>query len=149
MIRKIREEDKKAYLEMAEVFYNSDAVIHNIPTHYITNTFAELMKSDTYILGYIMEREETIAGYALLSKSYSQEAGGSILWIEEIFILPEFRGCGLGGEFFSYLEEQMPEGIKRIRLEIEKGNKKAASLYRKKGFQDFPYAQMIKEIATP
>lgn len=149
MIRTIRKEDEKAYLEMAEIFYNSDAVLHNIPMHHLTNTFAELMKSDTYILGYIMEQEETIAGYALLSKSYSQEAGGSILWIEEIFILPEFRGCGLGSEFFSYLEEEMPVGIKRVRLEIEMGNKKAASLYKKMGFQDFPYAQMIKEIATP
>lgn len=148
MIRRIRKEDKKTYLEMAEKFYNSDAVLHNIPKFHLTNTFEELIKSDTYVLGYIMEQEGAIAGYALLSKSYSQEAGGSVLWIEEIFILPEFRGYGLGSEFFTYLEEEMPVDTKRVRLEIEMGNKKAASLYRKMGFEDFPYAQMVKEIRS-
>ena len=68
MIRKIRKEDKPFYIDMAKSFYSSDAVYQNVPEIYIINTFNELMRSDNYAVGYIMEYENHIAGYALWRK---------------------------------------------------------------------------------
>ena len=65
------------------------------------------------------------------------------MWIEEIYTKPEFRGKGLGGEFFDYLFENRPAA--RYRLEIEPENERAVALYRKKGFQTMPYGQMCKD----
>ena len=39
-------------------------------------TFNELMNSETYAQCYIFEKDEKRAGYALLAKTFSQEAGG-------------------------------------------------------------------------
>lgn len=146
MIRKIRKEDKSVYLDMVKNFYSSDAVYHNIPEIYISNTFHELMQSDNYLGGYIMEYKNSTAGYVLLAKTFSQEAGGMVLWIDELYVMPEYRCCGLGHEFFSYLKSNLCDNVKRIRLEVEDSNKKAISLYKRMGFKDLPYSQMIKEL---
>lgn len=146
MLRKIRKEDKSVYLEMAKSFYSSDAVDHKIPEIHMINTFNELMRSDNYVSGYIMEQESNIAGYALLTKTFSQEAGGMVVWIDELYVMPEYRRCGLGHEFFSYLQNNLCDNVKRIRLEVEESNKKAISLYKRMGFKDLPYSQMISDL---
>ena len=57
MIRKIKPTDRDFYINSVKAFYSSDAVLHDIPTEYITKTFDELMKSDTYIECYIFEKK--------------------------------------------------------------------------------------------
>ena len=146
MIRKIRKNDRNVYIEMAKDFYSSEAVYKNIPETYINDTFEELMKSDIYADGYIVEYCGNAAGYALLAKTFSQEAGGMALWIDELYIKPEYRCLGLGHEFFAYLKNNLSDKVKRIRLEVEDSNKKAKSLYKQLGFEPLPYSQMIKEL---
>lgn len=143
MIRKITLADKPEYVEMVTEFYNSDAVIKPIPSDNIEETFAELMKSDTYAEAFIIETDGKTAGYALLAKTFSQEAGGLCIWIEELFIKQEFRGRGFGKEFFEFLFKNRP--AKRYRLEIEPENETAVALYEAKGFRFFEYGQMVKE----
>lgn len=146
MIRKIRKEDKDEYVKMAKSFYISDAVDHNILEKHIQDTFDELMRSDEYAMAYIMELEGNTAGYALLARTFSQEAGGIVLWVEELYVKPEYRCRGLGHEFFSYLEKNLCTGVKRIRLETEESNKRAMAFYKSLGFKHLPYLQMIKTI---
>ncbi|MDD4714957.1 MAG: GNAT family N-acetyltransferase [Oscillospiraceae bacterium] len=145
-IRKIKREDRACYLEMAKDFYSSDAVHQNIPGECILRTFHELMRSEQYLLGYIMEYKGKTAGYALLAKTFSQEAGGMVLWIDELYVLSEYRRLGLGRAFFSYLKNNLCGNIKRIRLEAESGNQEAISLYKRMGFQNLPYMQMIQDL---
>ena len=93
---------------------------------------------------YLLEQDGKTAGYALLSRQFSQEAGGMALWIDEIYIRPPFRGRGLGSEFFRFLEENIHGRIKRLRLETEPENKGAQALYHRLGFRPLGYLQMIK-----
>ena len=48
MIRKMRSEDKKTYMEMAREFYHSDAVLHPVPDTYFERTADEALRSDVY-----------------------------------------------------------------------------------------------------
>ncbi len=146
MVRKIVKEDRASYLKMAKEFYSSEAVDHSLPESYFSETFQELMRSDCYADAYILECGNKTAGYALLAKTFSQEAGGMVLWIEELYVMPDDRGRGLGHEFFLYLKNNLCRGVKRIRLEVESSNTRAISLYRKLGFEDLPYLQMIEEF---
>ncbi len=144
MIRKIEQSDKSEYLDMVTEFYSSDAVLYKVPSKNFEITFAELMKSDTYAEAFIIEDKGVVAGYALLAKTFSQEAGGLTVWIEELFIKESFRGKGLGKEFFDVLFKTIP--AKRYRLEIEPENEKAIKLYKREGFKSFEYGQMVKDI---
>ena len=46
--RKLEARDQEVYISLASAFYRSDAVLHPVPMQNIENTFAELMKRDTY-----------------------------------------------------------------------------------------------------
>ena len=146
MIRKIEKKDKEIYLKLAKEFYSTDAVLHTVPDENFENTFNELMRSNDYTECYILEHNGQTAGYALLSKSFSQEAGGFVIWIEEIYILEQFRCNGLGREFFKYINDNLiKDNVKRLRLEVEDENERAVKLYTNLGFEPLKYSQMIKE----
>ncbi|MDL2250697.1 GNAT family N-acetyltransferase [Lachnospiraceae bacterium OttesenSCG-928-J05] len=145
MIRSVEPKDKDVYLDLVRAFYQSEAVLHSIPDEYIENTWNELMSSSDYVKAYILERDNQVAGYALLSFTFSQEVGGKVAWLEELFMLPEFRGQGLGKEFFAFMEANVESKVSRVRLEVEPDNDRAKRLYESLGYEDLPYVQMVKE----
>lgn len=146
MIRKMTENDKELYITMAEEFYNSDAVIHPIPRDHFEKTANEALRSDEYAEIYLLEYEGETAGYGLTARTFSQEAGGQVLWIEELYIRKEFRSKGLGREFFSSLEDKNRGEIVRLRLEVEADNTRAISLYERLGYEVLDYVQMVKDF---
>ena len=143
LIRKITRADRKIYLEMAHDFYHSEAVLHPVPDEYLVRSFDEMMRSEEYLTGLIFEYENRIAGYALLNRSWSQEAGGMAVWIEEIYVLDQYRSRGLGHELFAAIEKFAP--AVRYRLEIEPDNARAEKLYRSMGFEPMGYLSMVRE----
>ncbi len=143
MIRKIRKEDRELYLRMAAEFYHTDAVDHSLPQAHYESTFEELMRCEVYAIAYILEYKSQPAGYALLSRSFSQEAGGFVIWIEELYVHPSFRGYGLGREFLDFVVNGGAGSYKRLRLEVAPDNHRAISLYHQLGFNHLPYQQMI------
>ena len=146
MIRKLTENDRDLYIRLAEEFYSSDAVLHPIPRTYIERTADEALQSDAYAEIYLLECEGEPAGYGLTARTFSQEAGGSVLWIEELYIREQFRSRGLGSEFFAYVEKKYEGRAARFRLEVEEDNVRAISLYKRLGYEVLDYTQMIKEI---
>ena len=46
--------DREEFLEMSHAFYKSDAVLHEIDESCHIHAFEEMMKSDLYLMGYIL-----------------------------------------------------------------------------------------------
>lgn len=136
--------DRELYLQMSRAFYRSDAVLHPVPDEYLIRAFEEMMRSEAYMTGLIFELDGRPAGYALLCKTYSQEAGGLAVWVDEVYVRPEFQGRGLGSALFEALPELVPAA--RYRLEIEPDNVRAEKLYRRMGFEELPYKQMVRDV---
>lgn len=143
MIRRISSSDREAFLALSREFYASEAVMAPIPERCHERTWDELLRAGTYLSAYIFEYEGKIAGYALLNRTFQHEAGGTVVWIEELFVRPEFRSKGLGQSFFDYLKETRIADYSWLRLEVEPENDRAISLYRRTGFESLPYAQMM------
>lgn len=141
MIRRLEPRDKEVYLAMAHEFYAGPAVDHLVPDAFLERTFDELMRSDVYAEGYLFEEDGQPQGYALLAKTWSQEAGGLTVWIEEIYVTPPHQGKGQGRAFFQFLREHVPAA--RFRLETEAGNVRAKALYKREGFRPLPYESFI------
>ena len=147
MIRKICEADREAFLRMSADFYASAAVSHPVPAAYHADAFDELMRSDAYAEGYMVEADGKPVGFALTAKTYSREAGGAVLWLEEVYILEGYRSRGLGKEYFAFIEEHARrKGIARIRLEVAPDNVRARALYKKLGYVPLEYDQMLMEL---
>lgn len=144
MIRKYCFKDREVVLNMMKEFYSSPAVLHKIPEENYTKTLDEAEKQSPYLDVFILEHNEQTAGYALTAYTYSNEAGGNVVWIEEIYVLPQFQGKGIGGEFINYIKSGFGD-FARIRLEVEESNDGATRLYKREGFEELAYCQYIIE----
>lgn len=80
----------------------------------------------------------------MLAKSFSTEFGKNCIWIEDLYIKDEYRGMGIGSNFFKYIEEKYTDVV--FRLEAEEENERAVKVYKKTGYKELPYYEMIKMI---
>lgn len=152
IIRDFTQADKTDVLEMVEVFYHSPGVLHHIPTQNFANAYDEMCDGGSQRLrGLLIEESPEpgaapiTSGFCSLSFSYSTEAGGPVVLIEEVYIKPEFRGFGLGQAVFAYLKESYRSKAARLRLEVAQDNTRAIALYQRLGFTELPYMQMTME----
>ena len=146
MIRKFVPDDREDYIRFSTEFYNSSAVDKPVPREHFEQGFDEMMRSDVYVQGYMLVCDGNNVGYCVTMKTYSVEAGGITIWIDELFVLEKYRSKGLGRELFKYIEENGDKKLRRIRLEVELENGRAISLYKKMGFEPAPYDGMWKTI---
>ena len=143
MIRPFEERDRAKYLELSHKMYHSPAVCHSIDERNFERTFDSIMSGNPYYIGVMVECDDKVVGYGLLALSYSNEAGGMQMVLDELYIEAEYRSRGLGREFFEYAES-LPLDIKRYRLEVTHGNR-AKHLYDRLGYEELDYIQMIKD----
>jgi GNAT superfamily N-acetyltransferase len=76
----------------------------------------------------------SLRGYALIVPYWSNEFGGTLLFVDELFVVPEARRRGIGRSFFKYLDEVRPFEAVALALEVSPGNKEARRLYESLGF---------------
>lgn len=145
MIRDFLQSDYNFYIEKAIEFYDTDAVLSPVPVSFFEEFFSQAMNNSPYVRGLILEHDGKPAGYAVLALSYSCEVGGIVVWIEEIYVCPEFQGKGLGKELLNFVDKEYENTAKRVRLEVCHSNGGAIRLYEKQGYKNLNYAQMIKD----
>ena len=142
MIREIKSDDKIDFIKMCMDFYNTDGVDHSIPVSNMEKTFNLLMEGLDFAKAYVCEKNNKTVGYILLALTYSNEAGGMVVWLDEIYVKPEFRSQGIGSELIDFVIEKYKNKISRFRLVITESNIGAKKLYLSKGFKDLSYRQM-------
>lgn len=142
MIKPMTMEHKAAVLDMMRVFYTSPAVLSNGSEEIFNKDIDYCINDNPYLEGYVFEENGQIQGYAMIAKSFSTEFGLKCIWIEDLYFKPEYRGLGLGGQFFTYIEEKYPNTL--MRLEAEEENERAIHVYKKCGYEVLPYLELKK-----
>ena len=143
IIRNMVKEDKNSVYDMMHVFYTSPAVLSDGSEEIFNNDIDNCVGECPYVEGYIFQKEQEIQGYAMVAKSFSTEFGKPCIWIEDLYVKPEYRGQGIGSKFFEFIEKKYPNTI--LRLEVEKENERAIKVYEKCGYEVLPYMEMKKE----
>lgn len=143
--RRMTENNKDDVINMAKIFYNSDAVSHNVSEEVLLRTFNDACSDNPLLEGFILINDDKIIGYAYTTTLYACECGGETVLLEELFISEKCRGKGFGKEFFKWMFKLYPEAV-RFRLEVTKENKKAYNLYKNLGFNQISYLQMVYDI---
>ena len=141
-IRAMVASDKAAVLDMMRVFYASPAVLSNGSQEIFLADIENCVNDNPYLEGYIIEGAGQIQGYGMIAKSFSTEFGRPCIWIEDIYIKEAFRGREIGKQFLDHIAQKYAGCL--LRLEVEEENERAMRLYRKCGFEVFPYTEMKK-----
>lgn len=142
MIRELTAADKAAVIDMMRIFYASAAVYTNGSEEIFENDVENCINENPYLEGYVFAENGVLLGYAMVAKSFSTEFGKPCMWIEDIYLKPECRGQGVGMQFMDYMKEKYPDTLQR--LEVEEENETALKLYRKAGFTQLPYMEMMR-----
>ena len=70
-------------------------------------------------------------GFALFSHHYSTFTGRPSLYLEDIFVLPQWRGHGLGRELMSYLAKTaLDRKCRRLEWSVLDWNQSAIDFYK-------------------
>ena len=142
IIRKMIRDDKQSVIDMMRVFYASPAVHSNGSEEIFEADVENCVNDSPYLEGYVFEEDSEIQGYSMLAKSFATEFGKPCIWIEDLYMKPEYRGSGIGSKFFEFLEQNYTDCI--FRLEVEEENERAVHVYEKNGFTFLPYMEMKK-----
>ena len=140
--RKMTAADAPAVMEMMRTFYASPALITHGSEEIFQNNVRACLAEGPFVSGLILESDGETAGYAMLAHSYSTEFGRACVWVEDLYLLPAYRGRGAGSAFLLMVRREYPEAV--IRLEVERGNDQALAVYRKNGMEELPYREMIR-----
>lgn len=144
IFRTFKEQDRKDFIEMCLDFYSGEAVLHSISKENITKTFEAIIHGNPYIMGHIIELDREIVGYSLFWLYWSNEIGGLMCFIDEIYVKAEYRGQRLGTEYLEFLKGVYKDLVVGFRLEVSMKNNRATKLYERLGFESLNYDQMIR-----
>jgi len=127
--------DIKAIIAMMDDFY----AIDNYPFDATTAIalFDEFLTNDNLGKAWLILDNDVIVGYIILTFVFSFECKGKMAFIDELYIIEESRGKGIGKAAIQFIQQQTSRlSLKLLYLEVEKGNEKAQKLYLS---QDFEY----------
>ena len=89
-------------------------------------------------------------GIAYASCLLSLEHGGISGWLEELYVLPEWRGRGIGSRLVAEVITRAKElGWRAIDLEVDAGHQRAISLYLRHQFQLHSRTRLFRTICGP
>ena len=97
---------------------------------------------------WVLEKNSTgVIGSVSIVKEWSDWNSGYYWWIQNMYILPEFRGKGLMEQLMQALKDAARnEGALELRLYVHKNNAQAISAYQKVGFFDADYRIMTMSL---
>ncbi len=144
IIRNMEQKDFDDVLGMMRVFYDSPAVIHTASDEVLKRDILACIGEQPLVEGFVFEEHDKLCGYAMTSFSYTTEYGGVCVWLEDLYVMPEYRGMGISSAFFRFMEEHYKEAV-RFKLEVETENETAIAAYKRNGYNISPYFEMTKE----
>jgi GNAT superfamily N-acetyltransferase len=133
--RKMGEADREVVAGMIMAFYEEAGGGEFMNPGMIERTFRQLAAHPDYGWVAVFEAEGQTIGYALLINFWSNEYGGIVLNIDELYVVPGWRGAGVGTDFLNHLAAGHLGDFVALKLEVLPYNRRALRLYEKLGFR--------------
>ena len=125
-------------VEMSRELYAEDPAPMPVPDRHTRETLSILRAEPARGRAMVLQLNNAVAGYALLISFWSNELGGEIIVIDELYVRPLYRNQGHARALLTTLtsaETLWPRQSVAIELEVTPQNERAASLYTRLGFK--------------
>ncbi|MEO5722692.1 MAG: GNAT family N-acetyltransferase [Chthoniobacterales bacterium] len=94
--------------------------------------------------------DDRAVGLAYAAAHLSAEHGGIIGWLEELYVLPDSRGRGVGGALLREIAIRAQAlDWRGLELEIVAGHERAVALYQRNGFRPQARARFSRVFDRP
>ena len=98
--------------------------------------FVHFIENPNLGQAFIIEHDGKVAGYIILNFLFSFEFGGTIAFLDELYVDSNFQGKGLGKLGVAFSQEfAVEKELKILFLEVELHNERAIELYKKYNFK--------------
>ena len=91
--------------------------------------------------------EDEIVGYAIVVPYWSNELGGTLAFVDELYVVPGARRRGIASAFLNDIREQRPFSAVAAMLEVSPDNVRARQLYSALGFQKRKNETMVLSLS--
>lgn len=133
--RKFASSDQSILTAMILGLYTEDPSDKIVNVQKIERTFEALFSDPSRGTIMIFEQGTEMVGYSILINFWSNEFGGNILIIDELFVKKEFRSQGIASHFIQHLVETKFNDSVALQLEVTPNNDRALALYKNLGFK--------------
>jgi len=137
---------REEVVEMMRQLYDEDRSGRDVDHSRFTSGIEHLVAHPSAGQIVLFREGSALRGYALLVPYWSNEFGGTLLFVDELFVAAEFRGRGIGKSFFRYLERERPFGPVALALGVNPGNDRARRLYESLVFVDMRLPTLIRGV---
>jgi len=144
--RSFEEQDAAELEAMMMALYREDPEGEPLTGEKIERTISEFRRRPHKGRILIFEAGREIAGYALLVFYWSNELGGDVITIDELYVKDEWRNQGIGTAFFKHLSSHCAAGAKELALEVTPSNRRALEFYRRLGFRRSANRHLVKRL---
>jgi ribosomal protein S18 acetylase RimI-like enzyme len=128
---------------MVFALYKEDRGVNPITDEKISNTVTKLAKNPNKGVIMIFEENDVIIGYSILIPYWSNEYGGDIMHIDEIYVKGEHRRRGAATRFFDYVSREFKGKVVALQLEVSPSRSELIDFYRKRGFSKTKNTHLI------
>ena len=138
--------DRESVLDLMRAFYVEDG--HDFIAEIAERGLIQLEQLDALAGLWVLRRRGETRGYICITYGFSLEVGGLDFFIDELFVVPDARGAGVGLRALDFAErESRARGAMRLVLEVERENQRARDLYLQRGYAAHGRHLMSKLLA--
>jgi ribosomal protein S18 acetylase RimI-like enzyme len=131
------ETDDGAIVSMCVALYVEDPGLYRVEPAQVKRTLERFRAEPLRGRSLVLELEGRAAGYALLSSYWSNELGGEVCMVDELYLEPAARSRGFATALCEALvlgSPLWPRPAVALGLEVTPGNRRALALYERLGF---------------
>jgi ribosomal protein S18 acetylase RimI-like enzyme len=128
--------DDRAILEMFLELYREDPSPEPVPDEQLLRTLRAFREEPIRGKALVLESDGEPIGYAFLVSFWSNELGGEVVNVDELWVHADHRGRGAGTQLMERLQrgELWGRVPVAIDLEVTPDNHRARALYERLGF---------------
>jgi GNAT superfamily N-acetyltransferase len=145
--RLARPEDDPELVALCLALNREDPGPAPIPPAQVRRTLRKLRAEPLRGRAVVLERDGRVEGYALLLPLWSNELGGEVCFVDELYLVPAARGHGLGRRLMELIVRGRgiwPRRPAALAVEVTPANRRARAFYERLGFERTNLAMVLR-----
>jgi len=139
--------DTEKIAQLVQALYAEDVGSKPMTLDKIYLTFKTFINQPDLGKILVIKHETEIIGYTILVNFWSNEFGGIILNIDEIYLQPKWRSRGIATQLITYLAQTKFHNCVALELVVNPENVLAKKLYHKLGFKKYGNDTLLMDFS--